>query len=41
MGVKYPDPKFFKYKDHINWKKQAENLKEIGGIVKANPLQMT
>ena len=31
--VKYPDPKFFRFKDQINWKKQAENFKEISGIV--------
>ena len=31
--VKYPDPKFFRCKDQIDWKKQAENIKEIGGIV--------
>ena len=31
--VKYPDPKFFRCKDQIDWKKQAENMKEIGGII--------
>mgnify|MGYP002672261707 FL=1 len=29
---KYPDPKFFKAKDNIDWKKQWENLKVCGGI---------
>lgn len=29
---KYPNPKFFKAKDNINWKKQWENLKVCGGI---------
>ena len=34
MGkIKYPDPKFFRAKDHMDWKKQGENLKEVGGIV--------
>ena len=31
--AKYPDPKFFRYKDNIDWKAQAENMKEIAGIV--------
>ena len=30
--VQYPNPKFFKAKDDINWKKQGENLKEVMGI---------
>ena len=30
--VKYPNPKFFKAKDNIEWKKQGENLKEVLGI---------
>ena len=30
--VQYPNPKFFKAKDEINWKKQGENLKEVMGI---------
>ena len=30
--VQYPDPKFFKAKDNIEWKKQGENLKEVVGI---------
>ena len=29
---KYPNPEFFRAKDHIEWKKQWENLKEFGGI---------
>ena len=29
---KYPNPKFFKAKDNIDWKKQWENLKLCGGI---------
>ena len=28
----YPDPKFFRAKDNINWKKQGENLAEVGAI---------
>ncbi len=32
-GVKYPDPKFWRYKDNMNWGEQAKNLKEIGSIV--------
>ena len=31
--AKFPDPKFFRMKDHMNWKLQAENLKEVGGII--------
>ena len=31
--VKYPNPKFFRMKDHMNLKLQGENLKEFGGIV--------
>ena len=30
--VQYPNPKFFKAKDNINWKKQGENLKEVVSI---------
>ena len=26
---KYPNPKFFKAKDNIDWKKQWENLKAV------------
>ena len=29
---KYPDPKFWKAKDNIDWKAQWENLKVCGGI---------
>ena len=33
MGkVKYPNPKFFKAKDRMDWAAQAENLKLVGGI---------
>ena len=33
MGkVKYPNPKFFKAKDNIDWAAQGKNLKEVGGI---------
>ena len=31
--MKYIDPKNFRLKDHIDWKAQAENMKEIAGIV--------
>jgi len=31
--VKFPNPSFWKYKDHIDWKAQGKNLKEVGGIV--------
>lgn len=30
--VKYPNPKFFKAKDNMDWKKQGENLLEVGKI---------
>ena len=30
--VQYPNPKFWKAKDNIEWKKQGENLKEVMGI---------
>ena len=30
--VAYPNPKFFKMKDHMDWKKQGENLMEVVGI---------
>ena len=34
MGkVKYPNPKFFKAKDNMDWAAQAENLKLVGGIL--------
>ena len=31
---KYPNPSFYRCKDQINWKAQAENMKEVFGIVK-------
>ena len=31
--IKYPNPAFFRTKDNIDWKKQGENLKEIGTII--------
>ena len=31
--VKFPNPKFFKAKDQINWGFQKENITEIGGII--------
>ena len=31
--VKYPNPAFFRAKNNIDWKKQGENLKEVGGII--------
>ncbi len=31
--MKNIDPKFWRMKDHINWKAQGENMKEIAGIV--------
>ncbi len=30
--VQYPNPKFWKAKDNIDWKKQGENAKEVLGI---------
>lgn len=30
--IQYPNPKFWKAKDNINWKAQWENLKVCGGI---------
>ena len=34
MGkIKYPNPKLFRAKNHMDWKKQGENLKEVGGII--------
>ena len=30
--VQFPNPKFWKAKDNIEWKKQGENLKEVLGI---------
>ncbi len=32
--IKYPNPKWFKMKDNINWQLQKENVKEIYGIAK-------
>ncbi len=32
--IRYPDPKFFKMKDHFNWKYQKENMKEVLSIAK-------
>jgi hypothetical protein len=29
---KFPNPSFYKYKDHIDWAAQAKNLKDIGAI---------
>lgn len=31
---KFPNPSFYRYKDQINWKAQAKNLKEVAGICK-------
>lgn len=30
--VQYPNPDFWKAKDHVDWKAQGENLKEVFGI---------
>ena len=30
--IQYPNPEFWKCKDEIDWAKQWENLKEVGGI---------
>ena len=30
--VRYPNPKFFRAKDNIDWKKQGKNLAEVAGI---------
>lgn len=30
--IQYPNPRFFRCKDEMDWKAQAENLKEVGGI---------
>ena len=30
---KYPNPAFFRAKDNMDWKKQGENLKEVGTII--------
>ena len=29
---KFPNPSFWKYKDHMDWSAQAKNLKEVAGI---------
>ncbi len=31
--AKFPNPAFWRYKDHIDWKAQGQNLKEVCGIV--------
>ena len=31
--IRYPNPAFFRAKDNIDWKKQGENLKEVGSII--------
>ena len=31
--TKFPNPSFWRYQDHIDWKAQAKNLKEVGGII--------
>ena len=31
--IKYPNPAFFRTKDNMDWKKQGENLKEVGSII--------
>ena len=31
--IKYPNPAFFRTKDNMDWKKQGENLKEVGTII--------
>ena len=31
--VKFPNPAFFRAKDNMDWKKQGENLLEVGGII--------
>ena len=31
--AKFPNPAFWRYKDHIDWKAQGKNLKEVGGII--------
>ena len=31
--IKYPNPSFFRAKDNMDWKKQGENLKEVGTII--------
>ena len=31
--IRYPNPSFFRAKDNMDWKKQGENLKEVGSII--------
>ena len=31
--AKFPNPSFWRYKDHVDWKAQGKNLKEVGGII--------
>ena len=31
--IKYPNPAFFRAKDKMDWKKQGENMKEVGTII--------
>ena len=31
--IKYPNPAFFRAKDNMDWKKQGENLLEVGSII--------
>ena len=31
--AKFPNPIFWRYKDHMDWKAQGKNLKEVGGII--------
>ena len=34
MGrIQYPNPKFFRAKTNMDWKKQGENVREIGAII--------
>ena len=30
--IQYPNPRFFRCKDEMDWKAQGKNLKEVGGI---------
>ena len=31
--MKFPNPKFFRAKDNMDWKAQGKNLQEVGGII--------
>ena len=31
--MKFPNPKFFRAKDNVDWKAQGRNLQEVGGII--------